>query len=236
LHGSATHTRFYTACVVNAVEHLHQRSIIHRDLKPENCLLDDMGYCKVSDFGLAKFVIGHTFTTCGTPEYFAPEMIKGTGHTSAIDWWALGIFIYELMMSEPPFSAENPMCTFRKVQQGIEVVKFPRDRTWPLLVKALCQKEPSERLPVRKGGTKAIKEHSWFKEESFDWVALNGRSMQAPYLPEVKSSVDTGNFEASMAKAPRDVPYDDPGNGWDKGFEETQGLVMFDRGPLRSPA
>merc|ERR1712157_312556 len=88
-YGLQDHARFYSGCVLLGLEHLHQQQVIYRDLKPENLLLDNRGYCKITDFGLAKFVIGHTYTTCGTPDYFAPEMVAGTGHTLAVDWWTL---------------------------------------------------------------------------------------------------------------------------------------------------
>merc|ERR1712241_376841 len=94
MHGQENHARFYVAGTVFAFEHCHTRHIIYRDLKPENLLLTDTGHIKLTDMGLAKFVIGKTFTTCGTPDYFAPEVIGSTGHTSAVDWWCLGILVF----------------------------------------------------------------------------------------------------------------------------------------------
>ncbi|CAL8089616.1 unnamed protein product [Calicophoron daubneyi] len=98
-------TRFYTACVVEAISYLHRKGIIYRDLKPENILLDDHGYCKMADFGFAK-KIGYgnkTWTFCGTPEYVAPEIILNRGHDYAVDLWSIGIFMFELLTgtSEP---------------------------------------------------------------------------------------------------------------------------------------
>jgi len=85
LYGSMDSARFYTACAVRALVHLHMHFIMYRDLKPENMLLDHKGFCKLTDFGLAKIAVGHTFTTVGTPDYFSPEMATSRGHTSAVD-------------------------------------------------------------------------------------------------------------------------------------------------------
>merc|ERR1719421_506780 len=106
-HGSEAHAKFYTASVICAFEHLHERRVIYRDLKPENILLDERGYAVLTDMGLAKFAIGRSYTTCGTPDYFAPEMVASTGHTRGVDWWTLGILIYELFTGSPPFESSN---------------------------------------------------------------------------------------------------------------------------------
>jgi len=118
-HGSEKHARFYVAGVVYAFEHLHSRHIIYRDLKPENLLITDTGHLKVTDMGLAKFLIGKTYTTCGTPDYFAPEVIQSSGHNHAVDWWTVGILTFELMSGNPPFEAPNPVKTYQLVVKGI---------------------------------------------------------------------------------------------------------------------
>lgn len=217
-HGSEKHAKFYAAGVVLAFEHFHDRRIIYRDLKPENLLLNELGQIKITDMGLAKFVIGKTYTTCGTPDYFAPELIASTGHTNAVDWWTLGILVFELMSGHPPFESAYPMQIYSKVMKGIAKVPFPPKCQGPVgdLVKALLKKEPSERLPMRPGGVKNLKDHKWYA--GFDWGAMQGLTMEAPYKPVVKSKKDIANFSARKEDMPRQIEYKDDGTGWDKDF------------------
>ena len=100
--------RFHVAEIILAVETLHKNGIIYRDLKPENILLDSEGHIRLTDFGLSKQGIfrdqeSQAFTICGTPEYLAPEIIRGEGHGPAVDWWSLGALVFEMYTSRPPF-------------------------------------------------------------------------------------------------------------------------------------
>eukprot|EP00092_Neocalanus_flemingeri_P095499 GFUD01121510.1.p1 GENE.GFUD01121510.1~~GFUD01121510.1.p1 ORF type:complete len:238 (+),score=58.95 GFUD01121510.1:64-777(+) len=104
----ATTALFYSAEIVSAFSYLHSLSIVYRDLKPENILLDREGHTVITDFGFSKFVPDRTWTLCGTPEYLAPEIIQSKGHNKAVDWWALGILIYEMLAGYPPFLDDNP--------------------------------------------------------------------------------------------------------------------------------
>merc|ERR1719216_786314 len=103
---------------------MHQRDIIYRDLKPENLVVTSSGYLKVTDFGFAKIVPNKTFTLCGTPDYLAPEVVSGVGHGKGVDWWTLGILIYEMLASYPPFFDEDPMKTYAKIMHGN--ISFPK--------------------------------------------------------------------------------------------------------------
>ncbi|CAE7576675.1 for [Symbiodinium natans] len=123
--GSEPHTRYYMAGVAHALEHMHDRRVIYRDLKPENLLLDHKGCLKLTDMGSAKFASGSTYTIVGTPDYFAPEMVKASGHDCALDWWSFGVLIFELMAGKPPFESAYPFQTFAKIERGIEKVRFP---------------------------------------------------------------------------------------------------------------
>merc|ERR1719277_86488 len=193
-HGSEKHAKYYVAGTMFAFEHLHERRVIYRDLKPENLLLTDKGHIKLTDMGLAKFVIGKTYTTCGTPDYFAPEPIASTGHTNAVDWWTLGVLVFELMSGPPPFESAYPMQIYSKVTKGINKVPFPPKCQGAVgdLIKSLLKKEPSERLPMRPGGVKNLRDCKWFSQ--FDWNAFNEATLDPPYKPVVKSKKDIANF------------------------------------------
>merc|ERR1719215_2335758 len=157
--GNDACAKYYVAGTTHAFEHLHSKKIVFRDLKPENLLLNEQGHVKLTDMGLAKVLVGKTFTTCGTPDYFAPELIASKGHTHAVDWWTLGVLTFELMSGHPPFESAYPMQIYSKVMKGISKVVFPPKCNGPVgdLIRALLKREPSERLPVRPGGTKNLK-------------------------------------------------------------------------------
>lgn len=221
--GSEPHCRFYSACVVLAFEHLHACQIVYRDLKPENLLLDHKGLLKVADFGLAKFVFGLTYTTCGTPCYFAPEMISGQGHAHAVDWWALGVLIYELMIGDTPFSAVDIAHILRRVQGGIGQAFFPEpDASWAQLVHQLCAWNPQRRLPMRPGGIENILQHDWFADAAFDWEALRAGRLPALFVPSVRGAEDRGNFE-DRGDEPPNVCFDGVDTTWCEGFEDPWG-------------
>eukprot|EP00437_Effrenium_voratum_P004087 CAMPEP_0181422072 /NCGR_PEP_ID=MMETSP1110-20121109/13424_1 /TAXON_ID=174948 /ORGANISM="Symbiodinium sp., Strain CCMP421" /LENGTH=794 /DNA_ID=CAMNT_0023545155 /DNA_START=150 /DNA_END=2534 /DNA_ORIENTATION=+ len=217
-YGSEKHARYYSAGVVCAFEHLHERHIIYRDLKPENLLLNEKGHLKVTDMGLAKFVIGKTYTTCGTPDYFAPEVIASTGHTHAVDWWMLGVLVFEFMTGSAPFEAPYPMQIYAKVLKGINSVKFPPQLSPQCvdLIKAICQKEPADRLPMLPGGAKNLKAHAWYK--GFNWDKFTEFTLDPPFAPKVRGKKDLANFSVHPDEMPRFIEYVDDGSGWDKDF------------------
>eukprot|EP00931_Biecheleriopsis_adriatica_P117887 TRINITY_DN93368_c0_g1_i1.p1 TRINITY_DN93368_c0_g1~~TRINITY_DN93368_c0_g1_i1.p1 ORF type:complete len:831 (-),score=185.78 TRINITY_DN93368_c0_g1_i1:160-2652(-) len=228
LYGREELARFYTAGVTLAFEHMHLKRIVYRDLKTENLLLTEKGHIKLADFGLAKVVVGKTFTTCGTPDYFAPEIINSQGHTNAVDWWALGILTFELLAGQTPFESDTPMQTYSKIARGISKVNFPRKCKGAAgdLIRSLCQPEPSRRLPMKKGGSNNLKIHPFFKvvnsltgvEEFFDWQRFAELRMKPPYMPKVRDKRDMSNFFARKEDKPPEVPYEDDQSGWDEGF------------------
>ncbi|KAF7283027.1 hypothetical protein GWI33_001583 [Rhynchophorus ferrugineus] len=147
--------RFVTACVIEAFDYLHARGIIYRDLKPENLLVDNQGYVKLVDFGFSKRLgySSKTWTFCGTPVYVAPETILNKGHDRAVDYWALGILMHELLTGNPPFTASDPMKTYNLILKGIDMVDFGNvGRSAQSLIKKLCRDLPSERLGYQRGG------------------------------------------------------------------------------------
>ena len=118
--------KFYIAHIITIFEYLHSKNIIYRDLKPENILINKNGYLKLTDFGFAKYLDNEkTYTLCGTPEYLAPEIILNKGHGKAVDWWTMGILLYEMLVGIDPFSDDDPMKTYQKIIKG--KINYPKE-------------------------------------------------------------------------------------------------------------
>jgi len=193
---SNEHTRFNAGQIVMALQALHQDSggpIVYRDLKPENLLLDIQGYLKITDFGFAKRVEDRTWTLCGTPEYLAPEIIQSKGHGKAVDWWALGILMYEMLAGYPPFYDENPFGIYQKILGGR--LEFPQrfETHGRDLIRKLLTADRSKRIGNLKNGAEDIKKHKW--NRGLNWAALYNKQLQAFIVPDVKSNDDTSQYD-----------------------------------------
>lgn len=187
--------KFYAAEVTLALEYLHSKDIIYRDLKPENLLLDRHGHLKITDFGFAKRVPDITWTLCGTPDYLAPEVVSSKGYNKSVDWWSLGILIFEMLCGYTPFwDGGSPMKIYENILKGR--VKYPpyihpdaKD-----LLERLITSDLTKRLGNLHGGAGDVKGHRWFQEVT--WEMLQRKDIDAPYVPPVKAGVgDASQFD-----------------------------------------
>jgi protein kinase A len=187
--------KFYAAEVTLALDYLHSMNIIYRDLKPENLLLDRHGHLKITDFGFAKEVPDITWTLCGTPDYLAPEVVASKGYNKSVDWWSLGILIFEMLCGFTPFwDGGSPMKIYENILKGR--VKYPpyiHHDAQDLLSK-LITSDLSKRLGNLHGGSKDVMTHPWFAEVT--WERLSKKDIDAPYVPPVRAGAgDASQFD-----------------------------------------
>jgi len=196
---SEERTRFYASEIISALTYLHNRGIVYRDLKPENVLLGRDGHIVVTDFGLAKEGLHdneRTETRAGTPEYLAPEVIKGEKYTKSVDWWAVGILVFEMLTGSPPFVDSDIQKLFQKVMSGD--IKFPDSISQDAVdfVSQLLLRDTSKRL----SDPDKIKSHSWFKV--IDWAKLDAKELQPPFVPKVTAADDLGQIDPEFLQQP----------------------------------
>lgn len=186
--------KFYAAEVVLALEYLHSHDIIYRDLKPENILLDRNGHIKITDFGFAKEVSTATWTLCGTPDYIAPEVITTKPYNKSVDWWSLGVLIYEMLAGYTPFYDTTPMKTYEKILSGkIHFPNFMHPDVIDLLSR-LITADLSSRLGNLLNGPADIRNHPWFAEVV--WEKLLAKDIETPYEPPITAGVgDSSLFD-----------------------------------------
>ncbi|XP_069380081.1 cGMP-dependent protein kinase 1 isoform X1 [Paralichthys olivaceus] len=198
-------TRFYTACVVEALTFLHSRGVIYRDVKPENVVLDQHGYAKLIGTRCVKQVeVGkRTWTFCGSLGYMAPEIILIRGHSLSADFWSLGVFVFELLSGRLPFNGSDTMNILTATIGGIDQIDFPKNISTSAssLIRKLCRSRPSQRLGSLRNGAKDIHKHKWF--EGFDWEGLCKKTLNAPLIPKVKHPSDSsvcGDYTVDSAE------------------------------------
>ncbi|ESO03263.1 hypothetical protein HELRODRAFT_80468, partial [Helobdella robusta] len=193
-HFSNSTTQFYASQLVLVLEYLHLQNVVYRDLKPENLLLDSQGHLKVTDFGFAKKLIDRTWTLCGTPEYLAPEIILNKGHNKAVDWWAFGIILFEMLVGYPPFYDETPFGIYEKILDG--KVEWPKmfNPVVKDLIRKLLVPDRSKRFGSMKNGADDVKCHRWFR--GINWLDVYDKKFIAPILPKIRYEGDVGNFDS----------------------------------------
>jgi len=180
---------FYVSETILALEHLHSNNVMYRDLKPENVFLDIDGHVVLGDFGHTKMKMEAydlATTVCGSAEYMSPEMLAGKGYCRAVDFYSLGVLIYELLVGHPPFQSEDQNQLTEKILNCSP--KFPTSVSEPArdLIRALMEKDPCARLGYA-NGFEEIKEHKWFSR--IDWSKALRRELHPPYLPDMHEAV-----------------------------------------------
>ncbi|KAK7789647.1 hypothetical protein R5R35_007710 [Gryllus longicercus] len=195
--------RFYAAEVTLALQFLHRNGVVYRDLKLDNILLDHEGHCKLADFGMCKEGIadGATTTTfCGTPDYIAPEILQELDYGPSVDWWALGVLMYEMMAGQPPFEADNEDDLFESILHDDVLYPVWLSKEAVSILKGFMTKNPAKRLGcvVAQRTEAAIREHSFFRD--MDWDALEQRRVKPPFKPKIKSKKDAVNFDQEFTK------------------------------------
>mmetsp|Transcript_15409 Transcript_15409/g.22369 ORF Transcript_15409/g.22369 Transcript_15409/m.22369 type:complete len:344 (+) Transcript_15409:37-1068(+) len=194
--------KFYAACMILALEHLHKLNIVYRDLKPENILIDDTGFAKITDFGLSKEnIIDNTGANsfCGTPEYLAPEILQKRGHGKAVDWWALAALIYEMLTGLPPFYTRDREKLFQSIIHGeANYPSYLSEQVKDLLSK-LFAKDPASRLGSGPTDAQEIKQHPWFAD--IDWDRMLRKEVPPPFIPTVNQQ-GLNNFEDEFKRIP----------------------------------
>ncbi|XP_052083236.1 protein kinase C iota type-like isoform X1 [Mytilus californianus] len=215
------HARFYAAEICLALNFLHERGIVYRDLKLDNVLLDHDGHVKLTDYGMCKEGLrpgDTTCTFCGTPNYIAPEILRGEEYDFSVDWWALGVLMFEMLAGRSPFDvvggAENPdQNTEDYLFQVIleKTIRIPRSLSVKAasILKGFLNKNPVERLGCHpQTGFSDIMSHPFYR--SISWDQLEQKQIKPPYKPELKSDRDLEHFDKAFTDEPVQLTPDDP--------------------------
>eukprot|EP00053_Salpingoeca_punica_P011981 m.106914 g.106914 ORF g.106914 m.106914 type:complete len:716 (-) comp15822_c0_seq2:755-2902(-) len=201
---------FYTGEICLGLWYLHKQGVLYRDLKLDNVMLDGDGHIKIADFGMCKENImnGNTTNTfCGTPDYIAPEILNEENYGASVDWWALGVLMYEMLAGQPPFEADNEDDLFEAILHDDVLFPVWLSKDSVSILQAFMTKTIARRLGCSSNGEQEIKNHPFF--QSIDWVKLEKREIKPPFIPKIKAKNDTSNFDQDFtSEKPQLTPTD----------------------------
>ncbi|KIV93870.1 hypothetical protein, variant 1 [Exophiala mesophila] len=191
--------QFYAAEVCLALKYFHENGVIYRDLKLDNILLTLDGHIKIADYGLCKEDMWYksvTSTFCGTPEFMAPEILLDKKYGRAVDWWAFGVLIYQMLLQQSPFRGEDEDEIYDAIlaDEPLYPIHMPRDSV--SILQRLLTRDPDQRLGSGQGDAQEIMSHPFFK--GVNWDDIYNKRVPTPFKPTVKNEKDTSNFDSEF--------------------------------------
>ena len=196
---SEEQTRFFISNIIYALEYIHDNNVIHRDIKPENLVLDDKGYVRITDFGIAKENLpDNSSETSGTPGYMAPEVMKGKNHSFCVDFFAIGVIGYEFMLGQRPYYGKNRKeIKEQMLSKAVIINEENIMKGWSMesadFINLLLERKECKRLGY-KGGAKELMKHPWLKY--YPWDELKSKKLLAPFIPENEDNFDKNYCES----------------------------------------
>ena len=188
--------QFYAAEVCLALKYFHENGVIYRDLKLDNILLTLDGHIKIADYGLCKENMWYGCTTstfCGTPEFMAPEILLDKKYGRAVDWWAFGVLIYQMLLQQSPFRGEDEDEIYDAIlaDEPLYPIHMPRDSV--SILQKLLTREPELRLGSGPTDAQEVMSHAFFR--NINWDDIYSRRVPPPFLPQISNATDTSNFD-----------------------------------------
>ena len=191
--------QFYAAEVCLALKYFHENGVVYRDLKLDNIMLTLDGHIKVADYGLCKEEMWYGSTTgtfCGTPEFMAPEILLDKKYSRAVDWWAFGVLIYQMLLQQSPFRGEDEDEIYDAIlaDEPLYPIHMPRDSV--SILQKLLMREPELRLGSGPTDAQEIMSHAFFR--NINWDDMHDKKVTPPFIPQIKNPTDTSNFDSEF--------------------------------------
>lgn len=191
--------QFYAAEIACGLQFLHSNGIVYRDLKLDNVMLDKDGHIKIADFGMCKekiFGENRASTFCGTPDYIAPEILKGLRYNSSVDWWSFGVLLYEMLIGQSPFHGDDEDDLFHSILHDTPRYPHSMPKEAATMLSLLFERNPAERLGMPGCHNGPIRSQPFFR--NIDWDKLESRQVPPPFRPKIKHDADSSNFDSDF--------------------------------------